>query len=120
GTRAYPSMTGIGFGISRESTNTTVRWLAPIGGYFVGVTMHAIWNFVPTVMKDAFWYLIPLWLLFVLAFMGIVVALVIRKGRTIRGYLRDEVLLGNLSQEEVDLICSPVGRIKCTFSWRGA
>ncbi len=43
-----------------------------------------------------------------------------RKGRTIRKYLRDEVLLGNLSQEEVDLICSPVGRLRCTFSWRGA
>jgi hypothetical protein len=116
----YTSMTGIGFGISRESSNAAVRWLAPVGGYFVGVTLHAIWNFVPTVLGNVFWLLIPLWLLFVLAFFGIVVALVIRKGRTIRQYLRDEVLIGNLSQEEVDLITSPVGRLKCTFSWRGA
>jgi RsiW-degrading membrane proteinase PrsW (M82 family) len=116
----YTSMTGIGFGISREATNPAVRWLAPIGGYFVGVTLHAIWNFVPTVFGNAFWFLIPLWLLFVLAFFGIVIALVIRKGRTIRKYLKDEVLLGNLSQEEVDLITSPVGRLMCTFSWRGA
>jgi RsiW-degrading membrane proteinase PrsW (M82 family) len=116
----YTSMTGIGFGISREATSPAVRWLAPIGGYFVGVTLHAIWNFVPTVFGNAFWFLIPLWLLFVLAFGGIVVALVIRKGRTIRKYLKDEVLLGNLSQEEVDLITSPVGRLQCTFSWRGA
>jgi hypothetical protein len=55
-----------------------------------------------------------------MGFFGIVVALVIRKGRTIRTYLKDEVLLGNLSQEEVDLITSPVGRLKCTFSWRGS
>jgi RsiW-degrading membrane proteinase PrsW (M82 family) len=116
----YTSMTGIGFGISRESTNTAVRWLAPLGGYAVGVTLHAIWNFVPTVLGKAFWYLIPLWLIFVMAFFGIVVALVIRKGRTIRQYLKDEVLLGNLSQEEVNLITSPVGRLTCTFSWRGA
>jgi protease PrsW len=116
----YTSMTGIGFGISRESSNALVRWLAPIGGYAAGVTLHGIWNFVPTVLGDVFWVLIPLWLLFVLAFFGIVVALVIRKGRTIRRYLRDEVLMGNLSQEEVDLICSPTGRLKCTFSWRGA
>lgn len=117
----YTSMTGIGFGISRESTNTAVRWLAPIGGYFIGVTLHAIWNFIPTVFgDDGFWFLIPLWMLFVLAFSGIVVALVIRKGQTIRHYLKDEVLLGNLSQEEVDLITSPIGRLRCTFSWRGA
>jgi RsiW-degrading membrane proteinase PrsW (M82 family) len=116
----YTSMTGIGFGISREAESALVRWLAPIGGYVAGVTLHGIWNFVPTVLGDVFWVLIPLWLLFVLAFFGIVVALVIRKGRTIRRYLRDEVLIGNLSQEEVDLICSPVGRLKCTFSWRGA
>jgi RsiW-degrading membrane proteinase PrsW (M82 family) len=116
----YTSMTGIGFGISRESASTAVRFLAPAGGYLAGVTLHALWNFVPTVLGEAFWYLIPLWLLFVLAFFGIVVALVLRKGRTIRRYLRDEVLLGNLSREELDLICSPVGRLQCTFSWRGA
>jgi protease PrsW len=115
----YTSMTGIGFGISRESTSSAVRWLAPVGGYLVGVTLHAIWNLVPTVFGNAFWYLIPLWLLFVLAFFGIVVALVLRKGRTIRSYLRDEVLIGNLSQEELELICSPIGRLRCTFSWRG-
>ncbi len=64
--------------------------------------------------------MIPLWLAFVLSFFGLVVTLVMRKGRTIRRYLRDEVLLGNLSREEVELICSPVGRLRCTFSWRGA
>jgi RsiW-degrading membrane proteinase PrsW (M82 family) len=115
----YTSMTGIGFGIAREATRTSVRVMAPIGGYLFGVLLHAIWNFVPTVFPDVFWYMIPLWLLFVIAFFIIIVALVIRKGRTIREYLRDEVLLGNLSQEEVELICSPVGRLKCTFSWRG-
>jgi protease PrsW len=116
----YTSMTGIGFGLARESSKTWVRWLAPFGGYLAGVTLHAIWNFVPTVFGEAFFYLLPLWFLFVFGFFGIIVALVVRKGRTIRTYLRDEVLLGYLSQDEVDLICSPVGRLKCTFSWRGA
>ena len=115
----YTSMTGIGFGLARESSKTWVRWLAPFGGYMVGVMLHATWNFVPTVFGEAFFYLLPLWFLFVFGFFGIIVALVVRKGRTIRTYLRDEVLLGYLSQDEVDLICSPVGRLKCTFSWRG-
>jgi RsiW-degrading membrane proteinase PrsW (M82 family) len=116
----YTSMTGIGFGLARESSKTWVRWLAPLGGYLVGVMLHATWNFVPTVFGEAFFFLLPLWFLFVFGFFGIIVALVVRKGRTIRTYLRDEVLLGYLSQDEVDLICSPVGRLKCTFSWRGA
>ena len=82
----YTSMTGIGFGISRESTSTTIRWLAPLGGYFVGVTLHAIWNFAPTVLGTAFLLLLPVWFIFVFGFFGIIVALVIRKGRTIRKY----------------------------------
>jgi RsiW-degrading membrane proteinase PrsW (M82 family) len=115
----FTSMTGIGFGISREATTPAVKLLAPFAGYFIGVTLHAIWNFIPTVLGGAFWYLIPFWLLFVLCFFGLVVALVIRKGRVIRQHLKDEVLIGNLSQEEVDLITSPIGRLKCTLSWRG-
>jgi hypothetical protein len=61
-----------------------------------------------------------LWLLFVAAFFVMIIVLVVRKGRVIRDNLRDEVLIGNMSQEELDLVCSPVGRLRCTFSWRGA
>ncbi|MDI3282344.1 PrsW family glutamic-type intramembrane protease [Polyangium sp. 15x6] len=116
----YTSMTGIGFGIARESSRTWVRWLAPIGGFFAGVFLHALWNFVPTVIPDAFVIMLLFWLLFVAMFFCIIIALVIRKGRTIRQFLRDEVLIGNLTNEELELVCSPVGRIQCTFSWRGA
>ncbi|HVK66312.1 MAG TPA: PrsW family intramembrane metalloprotease, partial [Polyangium sp.] len=90
----YTSMIGIGFGIARESSKTWVRWLAPIGGFFVGVFLHALWNFVPTVIPDAFVIMLLFWLLFVAMFFCIIVALVIRKGRTIRSFLRDEVLIG--------------------------
>jgi protease PrsW len=115
----YTSMTGIGFGIARETHRTWVKYLAPLGGYLCGVTLHAIWNFVPTVIGEAFFFLLPLWFIFVFGFLAIIIVLVVRKGRTIRAHLRDEVLLGNLSQDELELICSPVGRLKCTFSWRG-
>lgn len=120
----FTSMTGIGFGISRETHNKYVRALAPLGGYAVGVMLHAMWNFLPTVMGDKMrpelfivWLL--LWLLFVGAFLAIIVALVVRKGRVIREHLRDEVILGSISQNDLELVCSPVGRLKCLFSWRG-
>jgi RsiW-degrading membrane proteinase PrsW (M82 family) len=116
----YTSMTGIGFGLARESSKAWVRVLAPIAGYFTGVTLHAIWNFVPTVIPDAFFIMLLFWLLFVVAFGMIVIVLVIRKGQVIRDNLKDEVLMGNLTHEELELVCSPVGRLKCTFSWRGA
>ena len=84
--------------------------------------LHAIWNFVPTVLGEAgFFILFPLWLLFVGAFFVIIVVLVVPEGDAPSAtYLSDEVLLGNLTQDEVELICSPVGRLRCTFSWRGA
>jgi protease PrsW len=120
----FTSMTGIGFGIARESAKTSVRVIAPFGGYAVGTCLHAVWNFLPTAlgraMGELFLPWLLLWLCFVAAFFGIIVALVIRKGRVIRDNLRDEVELGMLTQDELELVCSPVGRLRCTFGWRGA
>ncbi|MBV9215959.1 MAG: PrsW family intramembrane metalloprotease [Acidobacteria bacterium] len=45
----FTSMTGIGCGISRESHNMAVRIIAPIGGYFIAVFLHACWNLMATV-----------------------------------------------------------------------
>ena len=114
-------MTGIGFGIARESTSSFVRWTAPIGFYFIGVCMHATWNLVPTVFgEQVFAVSLVLWFLFVLGFFCMIIVLVSRKGRVIRDNLKDEVLIGNLTPDDVNLICSPIGRLRCTFGWRGA
>src|SRR5262249_30351221 len=48
----FTSMTGIGFGLSRESHNPYVRALAPIGGFAVAVSLHAMWNFLPTALGE--------------------------------------------------------------------
>lgn len=120
----FTSMTGIGFGLSRESHNKYVRALAPIGGLAVGMALHAMWNFLPTALGEQMgamfivWLLV--WLLFVAAFFAIIVALVVRKGRLIGDHLKDEVLIGSISQQDLDLVTSPFGRLACTFSWRGA
>lgn len=115
----YTSMTGIGFGIARESSEAWVRVMAPIGGFLIGVFLHALWNFVPTVIPDAFVIMLLFWFIFVALFFVILIVLVRRKGNIIRQYLRDEVLMGNMSQQEVELVCSPFGRLSCMFSWRG-
>jgi RsiW-degrading membrane proteinase PrsW (M82 family) len=116
----YTSMTGIGFGIARETSKTWLRWLAPVFGYMFAALLHAIWNGAATYSGMLVMVMLPLWVLFNIAFFCIICWLVVRKGRIIRENLRDEVLIGNLSQQEVDLICSPIGRLRATFGHGGS
>jgi RsiW-degrading membrane proteinase PrsW (M82 family) len=111
----YTSMTGIGFGIARETERAWLRWFAPLGGYLFAVLLHALWNVAATVSGMWLMLMLPLWFAFVSVFFGIIVWLVIRKGRIIRENLHDEVLIGSLSKWELDLICSPVGRLRATM-----
>jgi len=115
----YTSMTGIGFGISRETNKTWLKWLAPLGGYCCAMALHALWN-ASSVVPVMFILMLPLWILFVLGFIGILIALVVRKGRIIRAHLQDEVLLGNLTREELALVCSPFGGLRASVGWGGA
>jgi len=119
----YTSMTGIGVGIARETNSRVLKVLAPIGGYCVAVALHATWNGTAVAsdwfkMPELFLMMLPLWFLFLLAFGAIMIWLVRREGQIIRKNLQDEVLLGNLSKEELELVCSPFGRMKA-FMGRG-
>ena len=116
----FTSMTGIGFGIAREHGAAWAKVVFPLLGYTVGVFLHAWWNGLPSIFGEgAFLLNLVMGILLALAFFVIICVLVYRKGKTIRRFLQDEVLIGNLTQEEVNLICSPVGRLQATFSWRG-
>jgi len=116
----YTSMTGIGFGIARETRTPWLRWAAPLGGYFGAMTLHCVWNTAATISGFLTVLMLPLWFAFVTAFLGILIGLVIRKGRIIRAHLQDEVLMGNLTREELELVGSPIASWRATFSWGGA
>ncbi len=116
----YTSMIGLGFGLARETTKGWVRWLAPTGGYCLAVFLHAVWNTSATISNALVIVMLPLWLLFVLAFFFLVVWLVKRKGRIIRDHLKDEVLMGNLTPWELELVTSPIARVRATFSFGGS
>ena len=115
----YTSMTGIGFGVARETHRTWLRWMAPIFGYFGAVFLHATWNTIATVSGFLTMVMLPVWFVVVIAFLCIIIWLVIRKGKTIRQNLQDEVLLGNLTPWELELVCSPFGRMKAQFNYGG-
>ncbi len=115
----YTSMTGLGFGIARETNKTWLKWLAPLGGYMFAAFLHSVWNTAATLSNALVLLMLPLWFLFVLAFFILVIWLVKRKGKIIRDHLRDEVLMGNLTPWELELVTSPVGRLRATFSFGG-
>ena len=116
----YTSMTGLGFGIARETNKTWLKWMAPIGGYCFAMFLHSTWNTAATLSGDLVALMLPLWFLFVLCFFGLVIYLVVRKGRIIRDHLKDEVLMGNMTPMELELVTSPIGRIRATFSFGGS
>jgi RsiW-degrading membrane proteinase PrsW (M82 family) len=109
----YSSMLGLGIGMSRETTSVATRWLAPLFGFAVAVGLHAAWNasavFAGFTGGALFLVTLPLWLLFVLGFLALVVVLVRRRGKIITRFLEDEVHLGNMTREEVALVGSAFG-----------
>lgn len=106
----YTSMTGIGLGLAREAENKFVRYLAPFAGYASAVFLHALWNGTSLVGGgEAFLCMLPLWMMFVVAFIVLVMVLVSRRGRIIREHLKDEVAMKNITPQELDLVCSAFG-----------
>jgi hypothetical protein len=61
--------------------------------------------------------MLPIWFLFVVTFLVLIVVLVRRRGRIIREYLQDEVALRNLTQHEVELVASAFGLFKARMRY---
>jgi RsiW-degrading membrane proteinase PrsW (M82 family) len=115
----YTSMIGIGVGIARETDKGWLRWIAPVVGYGAAVFLHALWNGSAVGLGSLgapgtliFMASILLWLLFVLAFLAIVFALALRRGRIIRAHLVDEVALGHITRAELELVASAFGGLR--------
>jgi RsiW-degrading membrane proteinase PrsW (M82 family) len=43
----FTSMTGIGFGLARQSRNMGIKIIAPVVGWFLAMTLHFLWNTIP-------------------------------------------------------------------------
>jgi RsiW-degrading membrane proteinase PrsW (M82 family) len=117
----FSSLFGIGIGIARETHRTWLRWVAPTLGYLAAVVLHAMWNGVAVLSGLTG---VPFHILLVLAyfvvmllFLALMVGLVAREGYQLRRHLRDEVPLGYITQAQLDLICSPLGRLQAYMSY---
>jgi RsiW-degrading membrane proteinase PrsW (M82 family) len=116
----FTSMTGLGFGLAREHGSDWAKVVFPAGGYVVAVVLHAIWNGTTTSSGLGLLVKAGIGIMLALTFIAIIVRLVVRKGRTLREYLQDEVLIGTMSQLEVNLVCSPFGRMKARMQYGSA
>jgi protease PrsW len=115
----YTAMTGIGLGMARETDKPHVRWLAPMGGYALAVAMHSTWNTAGTISGALFLIMLPLWFAVVIGFAILVYWLVGRKGKIIRAFLQDEVLMGFLTVWELNLVTSPAARMRANALYGG-
>ncbi len=106
----FTAMTGIGFGLAREHASSWAKVVFPFSGFCVAVFMHAWWNGTATFFPAAVIINLLLGVLMGLVFFIIIIALVYRKGKTIKKFLEDEVLIGTMSHEEYALITSYFGR----------
>src|SRR5215203_5356838 len=84
----FTSLTGIGLGLARQSTNTAVKILTPIVGLLMAIFMHSLWNGTATLsgLLFLFTYLVVMIPAFIIMLVVIGFALR-REGQVVREYL---------------------------------
>ena len=113
----FTSLTGIGLGLSRQSTNTAVKILTPIVGLLMAIFMHSIWN-GSAVFGGGLVFVLTYIVVMVPAFliMLVVIALALRReGQVVREFLVIDLNRGFLTREEYDQVCSVFGRMGSSF-----
>jgi RsiW-degrading membrane proteinase PrsW (M82 family) len=114
----FTSLTGIGLGLARQSTNTAVKILTPVVGLLMAIFMHTIWN-GSAVLGGGPLFLLTYILVMVPAFiiMLVVIAFALRReGQVVREYLVVDLQRGFLTQEEYKQLGSILGRMGSSFS----
>lgn len=110
----YTSMTGIGFGLARESDRRAVKWLAPIAGLGVAMLLHAIWNlsasFGIIFLAAYFAIMVPA----LIAVIAIAYFSLRREAKIIRTHLECIVADGVLSAGDLAIVTSVRGRVKAS------
>lgn len=104
----FTCMTGIGFGVARETHNAALKIAAPIIGYSIAVFLHALWNSLALIGGGKF-FLIGYFLIqapMFCAFLTLILYLVNREGRILRQSLAVEVNRGLITQRQLDIAIS--------------
>jgi len=109
----FTSLTGIGLGLARQSTNIAIKIIAPIVGLLMAIFMHSIWN-GSAVLGGGGLFVLTYLVVMVPAFviMLVVIALALRReGQVVREFLIVDLNRGFLTQEEYKQVGSILGRM---------
>src|SRR4030095_10887077 len=85
----FPSMTGIGLGLARQTNNLAVKLITPLVGLLMAIFMHSIWNGSAAIFGGAV-FLLTYVVIMVPAFIIVLVVIGIalyREGQVVRQYL---------------------------------
>jgi len=114
----FTSLTGIGLGLARQSTNIAIKVITPIIGLLMAIFMHSLWN-ASAVFGGGGVFLIIYILVMVPAFfiMLIVISLALRReGQVVREFLVMDFERGFFTPEEYKQLCSIAGRMGSSFN----
>jgi len=113
----FTSLTGIGLGLARQSTNIAVKALTPIVGLLMAIFMHSIWN-GSAVFGGGGVFVLTYILVMVPAFIILLVVIAIalrREGQVVREFLVVDLERGVFTREEYDYLGSIFGRMGSSF-----
>jgi RsiW-degrading membrane proteinase PrsW (M82 family) len=114
----FTSLTGIGLGLARQSTNIAIKIISPIIGLLAAIFMHSLWN-ASAVFGGGGAFIIIYILVMVPAFfiMLVVISLALRReGQVVREFLVMELERGFLTPEEYKQLGSISGRMGSSFN----
>jgi len=114
----FTSLTGIGLGLSRQSSNIAVKIITPIIGLLMAIFMHSLWN-ASAALGGGGVFIITYVLVMVPAFfiMLIVISLALRReGQVVREFLVIDLDRGFLTADEYKQLGSIVGRMGSSFN----
>lgn len=110
----FTSMTGIGFGASRESDKKWVKWTAPFLGIAMAMLLHGLWNlsasFGIAFFAAYFFIMVPA----VIGVGTIALFSLRREANIIRSHLVNVVAEGVLSRDDVIEVTSVTKRISAS------
>lgn len=112
----FTSMTGIGLGWARQSTNKGIKFIMPLLGLLLAICLHATWNY-SAILAQAYGgamffaiYFVIMVPIFVAVLVSIFFALR-REGRVVRDFLLYDLQRGLFTPEDYNRLCTVTGRM---------
>ncbi len=114
----FTSMTGIGLGLARQTSNLGLKLVCPVLGFLMAIFMHSIWNGSGALFGGGV-FLLTYILIMVPSFLIVLIVIAIalrREGQVIREHLLCDFQSGLFTRDEYDRLSSIFGRMGSSFN----